>query len=338
MPIQYIVLDMRALFSVLIPKFFVARLKILKESRLKNRNLLVLVLLFSLCVAGCGPSLQKSHVIQTNPVHKTESVPEIMTNPTIAESLEAEADSENQTVIGNLETPPMITDSTSCDIPNAHNSPIPQVKVQPLLDEALDFCSAAQEFWQKGELESAIEALDQAYSLIIDVDDSKESPTVIQQKEDIRFMISKRILEIYASRNIIINGNHNEIPLVLNKHVQTEIDRFTKGNEKKFFLNAYIRSGRYRDHIVKELKAAGLPEELSWLPLIESGYKENALSKARALGLWQFIPTTGYKFGLTRNKYIDERLDPEKSTAAAITYLKELHQMFGGLVDGFSRL
>jgi membrane-bound lytic murein transglycosylase D len=77
------------------------------------------------------------------------------------------------------------------------------------------------------------------------------------------------------------------------------------------------------------LKKAGLPVELSWLPLIESGFKVNALSRARALGLWQFIPSTGYKFGLKRDKYIDERIDPVKSTQAAIRYLKELHQIFG---------
>ena len=96
-----------------------------------------------------------------------------------------------------------------------------------------------------------------------------------------------------------------------------------------FFIDSYRRSGRFRDEIVKSLKAAGLPEELSWLPLIESGYKVNAYSHARALGLWQFIPSTGYKFGLQRNKFIDERMDPEKSTQAAIEYLKELHRIFG---------
>jgi len=80
---------------------------------------------------------------------------------------------------------------------------------------------------------------------------------------------------------------------------------------------------------VRALKKAGLPEELSWLPLIESGFKVRALSRARALGLWQFIASTGYKFGLKRNYWIDERMDPEKATRAAIDYLKELHQIFG---------
>ncbi len=211
---------------------------------------------------------------------------------------------------------------------NESDDPDQGEKIQSVLDEALDFCQASQDFWQKGELENALEALDQAYALILKTD-TTNSPKLLQQKEDLRFLISKRILEIYASRNIVVNGNHNAIPLVMNKHVQLEINHFTKYGEKNFFIEAYKRSGKYRPYIVSELKAAGMPVELSWLPLIESGFKVNALSRARALGPWQFIPSTGYKFGLKRDKYIDERIDPIKSTKAAIEYLKELHQIFG---------
>lgn len=200
-------------------------------------------------------------------------------------------------------------------------------KAQRFLDEALDFCQVAQDFWQNGELDNALEVLDQAYSLVLKVD-NYDQPKLMQQKEDLRFMISKRILEIYASRNIVVNGEHNAIPMVMNKHVQAEINLF-KGPEYKFFIQSYKRSGRYRPQILEALKEAGIPAELSWLPLIESGFKVNALSRSRALGLWQFIPSTGYKFGLKRDIYVDERLDPVKSTKAAIAYLKELHQIFG---------
>jgi membrane-bound lytic murein transglycosylase D len=198
---------------------------------------------------------------------------------------------------------------------------------QPLLDEALDFCELAQSFWQKGELENALEALDKAYSLILEVD-TLEDAKLIQQKEDLRFLISKRILEIYASRNIVVNGSYHEIPLAMNRHVENELKHFT-GIERQFFQESYQRSGFYRPYILEALKKEGMPEELSWLPLIESGFKVRALSRARALGLWQFIPSTGYKFGLKRNSYVDERLDFIKATDAAIAYLKQLHGIFG---------
>ncbi|MBI4826253.1 MAG: LysM peptidoglycan-binding domain-containing protein [Nitrospirae bacterium] len=209
-------------------------------------------------------------------------------------------------------------------------SPLAEVEEesgQNLLDTALDFCNASQESWADGNFEEAIEALDQAYNMVLSVD-TENNPTLIQQKEDLRFMISKRILEIYASRYTAVNGEHEAIPLILNKYVQREIELF-QGYERNFFVESYKRSGRYREKIVKALNEAGMPEELSWLPLIESGFKVRALSSARALGLWQFIPSTGYKFGLKRDNWIDERMDPEKSTAAAIAYMTELHNIFG---------
>jgi len=197
---------------------------------------------------------------------------------------------------------------------------------QVLLDTALELTDTAQEYWEDGDMDEAIESLDQAYALILKVPDN--NPKLSQQKEDLRFMISKRIMELYASRHVAVQGNHDAIPMTVNDHVMREIQSF-QTTERDFFLESYQRSGMYRGEIVEALKDAGLPEELSWLPLIESGFKVRALSRSRALGLWQFIPSTGYKFGLKRNTWIDERLDPEKSTEAAIAYLKELHQMFG---------
>jgi membrane-bound lytic murein transglycosylase D len=199
---------------------------------------------------------------------------------------------------------------------------------QQMMEQAITLCQISQEYWQSGELNKAIELLDQAYLLILGIN-KDESDYLIQQKEDLRFMISKRIIEIYASRKIVFNGSQNEIPININKQVQHEIDIYTKGHLRKHFITWYKRSGKYRQMIVDMLIEEDLPQELSWLPLIESGFKAKALSKARALGLWQFIPSTGYKFGLSRNKYIDERLDPLKSTQAAISYLKELHSHFG---------
>ena len=198
---------------------------------------------------------------------------------------------------------------------------------QELLDSALEFCQVSYDFWQQGDLPNAIDALDQAYSLILKVN-SEDDPEILQQRDDLRYTISKRIMEVYASRFTVVNGHNKVIPLVMNRHVERALTML-RGRERNFFLDAYYRSGRYRPAIMRALKEAGLPEELSWLPLIESGFKIRALSRARALGLWQFIASTGYKFGLKRDRWIDERMDPEKSTMAAIAYLKELHQIFG---------
>ena len=193
------------------------------------------------------------------------------------------------------------------------------------IEEALDFCDASQKFRENNEYDNALKALDQAYRILSEI---PSEGTITQQLDDLRYTIAKRIMEIYSTRTTGTKGMAEVIPLTMNVHVEKEIKRFT-GKERNFFIYSYKRSGKYMPMILKKLKDADLPEELAWLPLIESGFKEKALSHARALGLWQFIPSTGYKFGLKRNLYIDERLDPEASTDAAIAYLKELHSIFG---------
>jgi membrane-bound lytic murein transglycosylase D len=88
------------------------------------------------------------------------------------------------------------------------------------------------------------------------------------------------------------------------------------------------RIGKYGPLIQQELRARGMPEDLLYLTMIESGLDPNAYSRADAAGLWQFIEETGERYGLEVSQYVDERRDPVKATEAALTYLQEMHDRF----------
>ena len=237
------------------------------------------------------------------------------------------------------EPPPQEPPRDQKEIPPAQSEPSPEAQNQEgnaltgkedpsvLLEEGLNTYQDALAAWEKGDLDSAFLALDEAYALILKVQLPPDS-SLLQEKNDLRLLIAQRIQQIYASRPVTVGDNHKTIPLDENKEVLDEIKSF-QTREKAQFLEAYRRSGLYREMILQEMRKEGLPEELSWLPLIESGFKVRALSRARALGLWQFISSTGYRYGLKRDRYVDERMDPLKSTRGAIRYLVELHSFFG---------
>lgn len=195
------------------------------------------------------------------------------------------------------------------------------------LEDALATYQEAQAALDRGETETAMGKLDEAYGLILKVRTPADS-VLYQEKNDLRILIAQRIQQLYASHLKTPAAGNGTIPLVENKWVEAEIRSF-QTREKGYFLDAYKRSGLYRPMIVEEFRKAGLPEQLSWVPIIESGFKARALSSARALGMWQFIRSTGYRFGLKQDKYVDERMDPLKATRAAIQFLTVLHEFFG---------
>jgi soluble lytic murein transglycosylase-like protein len=119
-----------------------------------------------------------------------------------------------------------------------------------------------------------------------------------------------------------------DVPVAKNKEVKAYLVYFT--TERKNTIRNYLaRSTRYLPMIREVFQEHGLPEDLAYLAMIESGYNPHAYSHAHACGLWQFIQGTGRRYGLAINNYVDERRDPVKATHAAAKYLLDLYKQFG---------
>lgn len=126
----------------------------------------------------------------------------------------------------------------------------------------------------------------------------------------------------------VLDDRDGHIPIVSNSRVESLI-RFFQNEGHDTFQEWLNRMGNYELLYKKILKQYNLPEELIYLSMIESGFNPSAYSYARAVGLWQFMYSTGKNYGLERDYWIDDRHDPVKSTDAAARHLKDLYEEFG---------
>jgi len=190
-----------------------------------------------------------------------------------------------------------------------------------LLEESFRRLQVAKQRWQQGKTsEAAIEA-DEVYMMLSGVPSSLE-PQQSRIRDELRLELSRFVVQLneaQAGSAIVSSGPIEQlapIPMEINQQVQDEIAMF-QTTQRQTFIQGYQLAGAHMPFIEKKLADRGMPKELGWLPLIESGFKTHAKSQVAALGLWQFMPATGDQMGLSRTRWVDNRMDPEQASEAA---------------------
>jgi membrane-bound lytic murein transglycosylase D len=202
----------------------------------------------------------------------------------------------------------------------------------------LSACSGIKSFAPSAFPSSAPSKIEHKEKIVSPVSSAGELPDLVPLTTDSETCLQR---ELDALRNTGAWGNsiqppsnikfggiiHYDFPITLNKQVEMYI-HFFQNDERNTFGRWLSRSRRYLPMIQKDLKSAGLPLDLAYLAMIESGFNQRAYSSSRATGLWQFMKKTARDYHLRVNSYVDERRNAEKSTKAAVAMLSDLYSQF----------